>query len=270
MSAFTDGMEAKDSTLRMAEDSDEPDIRRIQRAANRMLDTHRKETLELETRKLYYDRILSVMTHEMRNSVTPIISIASDMEKNPSKYEGERMKDAAEVIFEQGVGIKRFLDSYFELTHLPEPKLKELSLTGFLKHVSSLTDQELESRHLDKSVITYQTVEDQTFQGDLGMLSQVMLNLTRNALDSGGKDVKVDILATMSEEGLTITVSDNGCGIPHELKENLFQPFFTTKPDGVGVGLFLSRQIARKHGGELSCLNRPSSGGAAFRLTIPI
>lgn len=269
MTAFVEGLEAGDSTLRMPEDSDDRDLRKMQRTANRLLETYRKTRLELETKKLYYDRILTVMTHEMRNTVTPIISISSDMEKNPGKYQGERMSEAAEMICQQGASIKRFLDAYFELTHLPEPEMKNLKLKEFLNNIRYLVKSELESRHLDATAVNFLSVDDVTFRGDAGLLTQVMLNLIRNALDAGGEDVRVEVLATMSEESLIITVSDNGSGVSPDVRANLFEPFFTTKPDGVGVGLFLSRQIARKHGGGLICLNRPEGCGAAFRLTLP-
>ena len=260
MSAFVSALEMNDSTLRVNAGGDE-ELRKMTEAMNRISELYRGNLRELETRKLYYDRILKIMTHEMRNGITPVIAITSDMADHPERYQGEALVEVASLMHGQTDGIRRFLDSYYTLTHLPEPCLEAVTAGEYFRSLRNIVSTELRQRGLDEDVVGYTVPEDMPLMIDCQLMTQVMVNLIRNALDAlpeeGGK---VEVVATVSDARPILSVTDNGCGIPEDVVPNLFQPFYTTKPEGSGVGLSLSRQIVRRHGGELLLKSLPGKG----------
>lgn len=268
--SFMSALEAKDSTMHISIGDDDREMREMSAAMNRIMKIYRSNCLELETRKLYYDRILRIMTHEMRNSITPVISIVSDMEKHPEKYSGEMGEEALRVVKAQSTGIKHFLDSYHRLTHLPAPCKKTVDVAHFMEGIQTLGVLELERRGVPGDVLGFTTPENMQFTIDEDLMRQVLVNLLRNAMDAVAGVAAPRIVVTVSKsEGMPcITVEDNGAGIPDEVRENLFQPFFTTKPDGTGIGLCLSRQIVRLHGGDMS-IGGAVRHGTSVVITLP-
>lgn len=261
MSAFVNSLEMNDATVRIDAGGD-PDLRRMSEAMNRIAELYSESVLNLETRKMYYDRILRIMTHEMRNGITPLIAIASDMERRPESYQGESLREAAALLYDQVKGIKHFLDSYYSLTHLPEPRLETVKAGLYFEGVRKLIGSELAVRNMNEDTVRYTIPEDMPLSIDAGLMNQVLLNLLRNAFDAvaGKEDGRVDVIMTVSETHPYLTITDNGTGMSDEVLENLFQPFYTTKEGGSGVGLTLCRQIVRKHGGELGIRSRQDKG----------
>ena len=225
---------------------------------------------EIETGKIYYDRILRVMTHEMRNSMTPISALAFDMEQNPQKYSGEQLREALGVISAQSRGIKRFLDSYHSLTHLPPPEREEIRATDFFRRIRQFTVAETAERGLPENTCRFSAGKEMRLCIDSALMGQAMINLVRNALDAvqGSERPEVTVTASVSDGRPYITVADNGCGMDARIRDSLFQPFVTTKPGGSGVGLCLSSQIVRLHGGTLRLLST-SPSGTTLALTLP-
>lgn len=264
MSSFVAGLEMNDTTMKVEAGGDS-DMREMAASMNRLSALFHDNMSALETRKLYYDRILRVMTHEMRNSITPVISVASDMERHPERYRGEAMLEAAALIREQGCGIKRFLDSYYHLTHLPAPDLTEVRASEFFESVHRAALTEMEERGLANEQLALTVPTGMTMTVDTDLTRQLLTNLLRNAFDAiaGQPDGKVTMTVTTSDGAPYIEVADNGPGIPQEVMANLFQPFFTTKEGGSGIGLCLSRQIARLHGGDLTLRSIPGHGTTA-------
>lgn len=258
MSAFVNALEMNDSTFRIMTGGDS-ELENMSDAMNRISRIYSRNLRELETRKLYYDRILRIMTHEMRNGITPLTAITSDMKSHPERYKGETLSEAADLIYYQIVNIKRFLDSYYSLTHLPEPKLERIDATSFFAIVRNLANSELKSRGIEKNMISFTVADGLELNIDIGLMNQVMLNLLRNALDAIAEkdDGKIEVVATLSDMHPYLTITDNGGGITPEILTNIFQPFFTTKDGGSGIGLCLSRQIVRRHGGDLSINSQP-------------
>lgn len=122
MSTFTKALETNDTTMQFDIFSHDHEIREMSACMNRIIEIYRRNSRNVETAKLYYDRILKVMTHEMRNAVTPIIAISADFERNPKHYDAESLSEGMHVILQQAEGIKKFLDSYYRLTHLGEAR----------------------------------------------------------------------------------------------------------------------------------------------------
>lgn len=261
MSTFVSSLEMNDTTVRIDGGGD-AELSGMVKAMNRITALYHSNMQALETRKLYYDRILHIMTHEMRNAITPVISIACDMERNPESYSGNQLRECAALIHSQGRGIKHFLDSYYSLTHLPELKTEKVKAGQYFEGVMRLVHSELKNRDMAPETVCFVVPADMELQIDTGLMNQVMINLLRNALDAitGMNDGKVEVVLTVSDTRPYITIADNGCGIAPEMMENLFQPFFTTKEGGSGVGLCLCRQIVRRHGGDLRIHSHLSRG----------
>lgn len=227
---------------------------------NRIIAQYRDSLLDIEYKQHYYNRLLRIMTHELRNSITPVITLSSDMMKRPENYTPDRLRRGMEVIHGQCVGVKSFLDSYYQLTHLPEPKKAVIEVDKFFGKMQEL---------MNEPSVKFSWGEGMTLMADEAMLTQVLTNLIRNAREATEEmaDACVRVVATDSGGSPYILVSDNGPGIPDDIKEEIFLPFYTTKQDGNGIGLCLSRQIMRQHGGDLK-LSLSNGTGATFMVTF--
>lgn len=258
MSDFMNALDMNDTTIRFVESQD-PDINRMSQTMRRIMAIYSSSRLELETRKLYYDRILRIMTHEMRNAITPIVSLSADMKRNPDRYKGEDLNEAVSLISDESQSIRRFLDSYYELTHLPKPEIEAIDVMDFFSGIRRSFAIYLSDKGLDTDIIDYTIPVDMQLQADMDLLGRLVTNVLRNAIDAVASvpSPRIHVDVSVSEGRPYISVEDNGCGIPAEMMPNLFQPFFTTKPGGSGIGLCLSRQIARLHGGDFTITSTP-------------
>lgn len=261
MSGFVSSLELNDTTMRIDTGGD-GELRRMSDAMNRISELYRRNLQELETRKLYYDRILRIMTHEMRNGITPLVAMTADMMEHPESYPRETIKEIARLMNGQVEGIRRFLDSYYTLTHLPEPEITTVKARDYFRNLRLMAEAELQNRGLAINTVQYVVPEDMMLSIDPALMNQVMLNLLRNALDAVATipNPRVEVVMSVSDTHPYLTVSDNGEGISEKVMENLFQPFYTTKEGGSGVGLSICRQIVRRHGGELTIRSRVGKG----------
>lgn len=264
MSDFMDALDMNDTTIRFAESHD-PDINRMSNTMRRIMAVYSSSRLELETRKLYYDRILRIMTHEMRNAITPIVSLSADMKRNPDRYKGENLNEAVSLISDESQSIRRFLDSYYELTHLPKPQIETIDVMEFFTGIRKAFAIYLTDNGLDPDIMDYTIPIDMRLRADRDLLGRLVTNVLRNAVQAvaGVPEPHIHVDVSVSEGRPYISIKDNGYGIPAEMMQNLFQPFFTTKPNGSGIGLCLSRQIARLHGGDFTISSTPGHGTKA-------
>ena len=267
MSMFVSALEMDDHTFRFDLDRGDREMQSMSQAMNRVTQLYHKNIMEVETRKLYYDRILRVMTHEMRNSITPVIAMTDDYSRHPARYDSDALREMMEVIRDQSLGIKKFLDAYYNLTHLPEPQKTPVNAHDLMKRISTLAALEEKKRGMG-DICSFTVPSDLTLDVDADLISQAVINLIRNALDavSECEAAHVSVIVSVSENRPYISVSDNGPGLPQKVLDNLFQPFITTKAGGSGIGLSLARQIARCHGGDLTLTTSPH--GTAAMLTL--
>lgn len=243
---FLSSMLNKDMSSRFPQTGDK-ELQQMYRDMNYIMQTYSQSVTDLETKNIYYDRILRIMTHELRNSLTPIISVSEDMLTNA--YSPEETQEAVEVIHGQCVSIKQFLDSYQELTHLPKPVLASVNVSGMLCHVQQLYPD---------FPLTIQCAEAMTIQCDESLIRQILVNLVKNAREASATEV---VITASAPNGIPrITVADNGMGIPEDKREEIFLPFYTSKETGSGIGLALSRQIMNLHGGTLTCSAHEKTG----------
>lgn len=213
-----------------------------------------------------WQRLVRVLGHELNNSLTPIKSIAGSLgallarTERPEDWEDD-MRDGLAVIGSRAESLSRFIGSYSRLAKLPRPRLGPVELREMVRRAAGL-ETRLPVRIVEGPAVTLQADGDQ--------LEQVLINLLRNAadaaLETGGS---VTVTWEAAEHGpLLLKVQDEGLGLSNT--NNLFVPFFTTKPGGSGIGLVLSRQIAEAHGGSLALGNRTDTRGCEARLVLPL
>jgi nitrogen fixation/metabolism regulation signal transduction histidine kinase len=218
-----------------------------------------------EEERQAWQRLLRVLGHELNNSLAPIKSLSGSLvnllakEPLPGDWKDDAQR-GLQVITTRADALSRFMEAYSRLARLPLPKAGPVRISDLVKRVVGL-----ETR-LTVAVVPG---PDLILQADGDQLEQLLINLVRNATDAaletkGG--VRINWAKTGSQ--LQIQVEDEGLGLSNTA--NLFVPFFTTKPDGSGIGLVLSRQIAEAHGGSLTLENRTDRTGCVARLQLPL
>ena len=210
-----------------------------------------------EEELMAWQRLVRVLSHEINNSLAPIKSIAGSL--RDSAGPDADVQRGLDIIASRADGLSRFMSSYARLARLPAPTRRPFDLGAVVRRAAGL-----ESRQ----AVVVEEGPAVTVNADADQLEQALINLVRNAVDAvhdggGAVTVRWDVEDRMVE----LQVLDEGPGISGTT--NLFVPFFTTKPDGSGIGLVLSRQVAEGHGGSLVVENRPDGRGAVARLRIP-
>jgi nitrogen fixation/metabolism regulation signal transduction histidine kinase len=220
---------------------------------------------ELDEKELdSWMKLIRVLMHEIMNSIAPITSISESLcqffmiDGRPARPEEvtettiQSTLRGLSVIKEQGNGLMFFVESYRKLTRLPKPEKKIFRVEDLFSRIKVLYTS-LENSEIVKLTVTVNPLDMELF-ADENLISQVLINLTKNALQANEKNPegKIQVIAGFnSEHRPEIRVVDNGPGIPEEILEQIFVPFFTTREKGSGIGLSLSRQIMRLHGGSL-------------------
>ena len=221
---------------------------------------------ELEEREIEaWQKLIRVLTHEIMNSMTPISSLATTVEglidKGFSAGEPESLDDirgALRTIQKRSEGLLHFVDGYRNLARVPKPDLKFFPAADLFAQVAQL----LQPRLVECGVRLESASNPARLEvlADPALLEQVLINLVLNACDAvrGQDGPRVEIAASLDDRGRpVIQVRDNGRGIAPENLDKIFVPFFSTKEGGSGIGLSLSRQIMRLHGGSISAASKP-------------
>lgn len=226
---------------------------------------------ELEEREMIsWQNLIRVLTHEIMNSITPIASLAStangllkgDKECKVPEELNEVISDvgnAVKTIEKRSKGLITFIDNYRKLTRIPKPDFKIVQVRDLFERVESLMKDQIE-----RTAIHYKSEidpESLTITADPALIEQVLINLCKNSVEavSGVSHPKIKLKAGTDGQGNSvIKVIDNGKGITEEVSERIFIPFFTTKPEGSGIGLSLSRQIVRLHKGTIGVTSLPN------------
>jgi signal transduction histidine kinase len=216
---------------------------------------------ELEEQEMEaWQKLIRVLTHEIMNSITPISSLASTVRgmipEQGGEEDSETLSDvhmALETIESRSQGLLHFVETYRELTRIPKPDFKIFAVSELFSHIVQLMNTDLE----EKNIVLQVAIAPETLEltADPDLVEQVLINLLRNASQAltGRENARIDLTAQLDRRGrVVIRVRDNGPGILAEVQERIFIPFFTTKREGSGIGLSLSRQIMRVHRGTIS------------------
>lgn len=227
---------------------------------------------ELDAREIdSWSRLTRVLTHEIMNSLSPITSLSDNLLRDESAALPDSVRHGLETISATGHNLSSFVASYRRLAHpaVPEPAL--FDVRPFLERMVSLARNFAGDSAC--AITLRRCAHDLMLYADEGMIAQVMLNLLKNGIQATAEQPKADISVeafVSTADEVVIEVSNNGPQILPEIADRIFLPFFTTKPDGNGIGLSLSKQIMRASGGTLTLRPYTASHPATtFALTFP-
>ena len=223
-------------------------------------------------------KLIRVLTHEIMNTITPVTSLSETLLKElnnekqnaaePQPAEQAKLKQGLETIHKTGTELLAFVNNYRRFTHVPQPQPALFYVEPFLERMAMLCNHEVEIEVTPKDLLAY---------ADESLISHVVTNLLKNAVEAfnglqSEPTTKASIRLhayTNEQEAVIIDVSNNAGLIPDDIASHIFIPFFTTKPEGSGIGLSLSRQIMRLSGGSLSLHQDKAQGITMFRIVIP-
>ena len=239
---------------------------------------------ELEEKEMEsWQKLISVLTHEIMNSIAPISSLSntistilSDLKNSTLANQGnadeqEAFEDidmALSTISKRTEGLMHFVNTYRNLTKIPQPNFSIFSVAQLFKEIKLLMSEEAVEKNIACQII----IEPDTLElsADERLIQQVLINLLKNAIyaNEGRPSAKIMLKAYINKRGrVVIEVTDNGPGILPDVLDKIFIPFFTTKTTGSGIGLSLSKQIMRMHGGNISVTSIPEEE-TKFTLTF--
>jgi two-component system, NtrC family, nitrogen regulation sensor histidine kinase NtrY len=231
---------------------------------------------ELEAQEIEsWQKLIRVLTHEIMNSVIPIANLSGIVNqmledttgkgnyRNLGTLDTEEVDDlhgSLQTIENRSKGLVNFVKAYKSLTQMGEPTFKTLSVHALFEQVYKL----LQPRLTDNGIVLEKQIVPAalTLKGDVELLEQVLINLLINAMEAleGVENPVVKLVGRQTEGNIEIQVADNGPGIPAEILEHIFVPFYTTKKTGSGVGLSLARQIMRLHKGSIAVQSAAGEG----------
>jgi signal transduction histidine kinase len=231
-------------------------------------------TNELDKKELdSWQRLIRVLTHEIMNSISPITSLTSVISGYFKKKDNESLNPVGNIdpqivsktlsglntIEETGKGLLDFVDKYRSLTSLPKPNLSKFTIESLFLKCKILMESNIPS---NIKITASVNPGDISIVADYAQVEQILINLIKNAVEaiSGKINGTVKLKALHADDGTLIQVEDNGSGIPGDIIEDIFVPFYTTKENGSGIGLSLSKQIMQNHDGTITVNSVPGKG----------
>lgn len=271
MERMIGGIRHSDFSTHFPNNRSNDELNRLMQEMNEALETFRTRTHDSvmeEAEAKAWQKLISVLTHEIMNSIAPIISLSETLSEQgvqeevaPERY--RIMQQAMETIHRRSKGLLSFVENYRTLTRLPQPAKQPIQMHALLKSIQQLTA----SNSIDFSWSVYPT--QLILNADKTMVEQLLINLLKNAHEacSGLSEEKIEVKAEMVGDKVQITVSDNGQGISPHAMDKIFIPFYSTKANGSGIGLSLCRQIVTRHKGKISV--QSGKNGTCFKLEFP-
>ncbi len=227
------------------------DRNRFNRTLNRIRTIFEKQRQAHEQDS--WTKLIRVLTHEIMNTVSPIASLSDAMAKSVDENGHSELdiKAGLETISDSSKNLIGFVQTYRQLSGVAKPIRKALDLQELMDGILALNSEYVASCG---AVCTYRPQEpDLMIYADEGQISQILINLIKNALQAGAKHI--DLSAGMGKDDeVVVLVANDGAPIPPDAQEQIFIPFYTTKKDGSGIGLSISRQIMRQHNGTIDLL----------------
>lgn len=230
-----------------------------------------------ETESKAWSKLLNVMTHEIMNSVAPISSLADTLKnrlQSPEIIAGLHTSDLEDIelgidtIKRRSEGLLKFTESYRSLNKITKLDLNKILVRNVFENLNSLMSPTLDKKHIELDIILRDTAL--AIEADINLLDQVMINLFVNAIEAVKDRPEPRITLSAEAQGsskILIKVTDNGLGMPPELLDKIFIPFFSTRKTGSGIGLSLCKQIMLLHKGNIQ-VQSTEGKGSAFILTL--
>lgn len=265
LESFFTAINNNDFNAHFTEKGNDKFLNGLFREMNRIIAQFEDNHTELEERRFYYESIIRVLTHEIRNSITPIASLSADLIKHNDEYGKEGTIEGLQTINQQVQQLNTFLNAYHRLTHLPDPVKAKINISTLFDKLNRLLSSEQGSGN-----IQYISPANVELLLDQNLITLALINLIRNALQATANNPEPLIRVEAGKETTFsfIQVTDNGEGIPPDRQEDIFIPFYSTKKEGSGIGLPLSRRIMQLHGGELNVNSVPGEK-TIFRMIFP-
>ncbi|MHC1776813.1 MAG: PAS domain-containing sensor histidine kinase [Lentimicrobium sp.] len=235
---------------------------------------------ELEEKEIEsWQKLIRVLTHEIMNSITPISSLASTvqemlLENNDDTFtlrdldedDVDNIQQALSTISSRSQGLLTFVETYRNLTRIPRPNFRYFPVKELFDRAHSLLKPKMDKFGIQCNARVFP--EDLMITADPDLIDQVVINLLLNAIDAVRDSIQpvISVTASFNTNGrISIDFADNGSGIKPDILDKIFMPFFTSKKEGSGIGLSLSRQIMHLHKGTISVKSKPNEG-AVFSL----
>lgn len=213
---------------------------------------------ELSSRELEsWTKLIRVLTHEIMNNVAPITSLSETLSHKANDSE---IKEGLSVINSTGKQLLNFVDNYRRMTLIPTPQPKLFYVKPFLERMVTISSEYSK----DSNINLYIPVSDLLLYADESLIAHVVTNLLKNAVEAGATAISISAYTT-PDDSIFIDISNNGKHIPDDEAQQIFVPFFTTKPTGSGIGLSISRQIMKQSGGSIELITSDASA-TLFRL----
>jgi len=222
---------------------------------------------EIEQKELEsWQKLIRVLTHEVMNSLSPVNILSAGLKQRfesdkeqliLDQEEQQEMIEALDAIHSRSKGLTRFVESYRSMAGLKSAQTSSCHIPTLLTRLQVLFQDEMKQNNIAFST-DYRGQSVCTL--DEKLIEQVLINLVKNSKEAIGSEGRIDVIASNDEQGLEITISDNGRGIPKEELDKVCVPFYTTRQGGNGIGLALSRQVMRLHGGQLKIHSEEGKG----------
>ena len=213
---------------------------------------------ELSSREMEsWTKLIRVLTHEIMNNVAPITSLSETLSHKANDNE---IKEGLSVINSTGKQLLNFVDNYRRMTLIPKPQPKLFYVKPFLERMVAISKEYSKTSDIHQDI----SLPDLLLYADESLIAHVVTNILKNAVEAGASAITIAAY-TAPDDSVCIDISNNGKPIPSEEAQQIFVPFFTTKPTGSGIGLSISRQIMKQSGGSIELI---TSGDATtlFRL----
>ena len=209
-----------------------------------------QQLIEKKEKESWY-KLMNVMSHEIINTITPISSLAENLgalvQDPPLDQDTiEELTQGLHIINKRSTHLNTFVNTYRKLTELPQPQKSNLNLTQLIKHSIGLYQTEFKDKGIE---CIFSTNKAYFIEADKGQIEQVIINLVSNSILALKHTKKPQIILDITQDNnkVLVSFSDNGHGISDEIKQNIFIPYFTTRKDGSGIGLTLSKSILNAH-----------------------
>ncbi len=233
------------------------DKNKFNRTLNRIRTIFEKQRQQHEQDS--WTKLIRVLTHEIMNTVSPIASLSDALSKSMDEQGHSELdvKAGLDTISDSSRNLIKFVETYRELSGVARPVKKAVDLQQLVEKVIGLNREALSARG---AVCTYIPEEpDLLVYADEAQISRILINLIKNALQAGAKQISISGRMDREDE-VVLRVSNDGEPIPVAAQEQIFVPFYTTKKDGSGIGLSLARQIMRQHNGSIDLVGSDAAG----------